>query len=745
MTSQPPGKAWDIYFRLAGVFVFMVVAAVLGYGVGRLVGDPASTAELAEVLEEAERAREGTTGTQAPPVFFFAKGPISEAPETVLDQIGLAARAGVHRHVLTLRLSWDDPPTYRDATDLLHRILEVDAAASLVLNLDLNPPLAWLTEHPTEAYPSSATADATVCVASEEWQHQAGERIAALFKALYAARLQDRIAGVMLSALGDGAWYRPLEGTAPADTEAFRAWLSARYETDAGLQRAWRVPDAFLAKAVIPEAVITTDETHVFFDETEHARVDYLRYASDSVADAITTMAEAVKDAAGPRVEVLVPYGHSFEILSNASGHLALGKVLDGPVDGLVSPVSYYERGLGGAGGFMGPITSAVAHHVQWYVVDDARTGIQRDPLSGELTALGGGMVQDVQSIHKRNFAYAYAYGLGLMWTDPESDGGLYDRRIWGYLSKMRDAYAARATTSQTTPLVGYSPELSSRTPLAIVVDEESRLWQRRDTELNRLLLRESVNHAMQTGVPCEFVLLDDVLEERVKPASVYVFLNAFRLEPARRERLHTLLDRFNSAAIWLYAPGYLDGRGASADNVSATTRIRVRQFEEPTRAGSLLQITPPNWSVNEAPFGEPTVWDPLFYIDDPYADVLAVYTDNDEPSVAMATFEEGWTSILVAEPELPALLLSVLLDVLEAHLFVETTEATAGDVVIVGPNFLGLHAAGNSEKSVRLPWPCDVLDKLNGESLWQQRQTFSLPMRTGDTRLFELQPLRGR
>lgn len=745
MSAPPQGRTWDLYLRVAAVVAFMAVAALLGYGVGMLVGDHGSTAQLAKALEEATRSREAAAGPLAPPLFYFARSPVGETPETVLDEIALAARSGIHRHVLTIRVNWDRARAYTDVIDLIRRVLDADSAASLVLNLDLNPPLTWLTDRPSETVPSTVPGETMVSVASMEWRRQAAASITDLFAALRAAGVQDRIEGVMLSALEDGAWYRTPGQTAGADKEGFRTWLASRYGSDAALQRAWRSPAVSLADADIPEAPAVPDKAPVFFGADEQAHVDFLRYTSESVAEAIEDLSGAVKAAAGPRVQVLVPYGYSFEAVSNASGHLALGRVLASQVDGIVSPVSYHGRGLGETGGFMGPVNSAQARHVSWHIVDDTRTGIQRDPLTGDLTVPGGGLAQDIQNIHRRNFAYAFAHGLGLMWTDAESDGSLYDRRIWGYLATMRDAYAGRAALADDTPMAGHCPAGSATTPVALVIDEESRFWQRRDSDLNRLLLRDTASSIMQTGVPCEFVLLEDVLAERVKPASVYVFLNAFRLLPAERERLHTLLDRFNATAVWLYAPGYLDGREGSAANVTATTRIQVRQFDEPARAGSLLRITPSDWTVDEVAFGEPNEWNPLLYIDDPQADILAVYADSEAPSVALAAFEEGWTSILVAEPALPATVLYVLLELLDQHLYVEYTEATAGDVVIMGPNFAGFHAATHGEKTFRLPWPCDIRDGLNGQNLWQQRQSFSMPMRAGDTRLFALRPLHAR
>ena len=141
---------------------------------------------------------------------------------------------------------------------------------------------------------------------------------------------------------------------------------------------------------------------------------------------------------------ILVPYGYSFESLHSASGHFALELLLESDVTGFISPVSYFDRGLGGVGGMMGPFDSARLRDKQWYIIDDTRTGVERSEDTGEFERIKGIRAEDVYEVQRRNFAMALTYDLGLIWSDPQGEGWLNDEQQWVQFGKLKDIYSKR-------------------------------------------------------------------------------------------------------------------------------------------------------------------------------------------------------------------------------------------------------------------------------------------------------------
>ena len=141
---------------------------------------------------------------------------------------------------------------------------------------------------------------------------------------------------------------------------AFRAWLSERYDDEA-LQAAWADEAITLASASVPDKPASSGTEAVFFElPAERPCADYLEFLSDLTAghDCADSRACQRQGRAGcPRAGA--PYGYSFEVPANDAGHLALRTLMDSCVDGFVSPMSYTNRGVGGTGGFMGPVDSA--------------------------------------------------------------------------------------------------------------------------------------------------------------------------------------------------------------------------------------------------------------------------------------------------------------------------------------------------------------------------------------------------
>lgn len=733
--------------HVAAFLILLVVAIVAGFYLGATPG-PAPSPEISDDVAGVGEppADSAETAPADTPVFFYANTWAGADMKVVAEEVRMAADAGIHRFILTVPLPWaSDPDAVDRAVDVVSRVVDVDAAARVTLRVKLDPPQVWLEEHPDARAETVADAEARVVPASVAWREDAKKALDTLLAGLDEADLAPRIRAFVIACFDEGAW-RLSDGydSSEANTQAFREWLAGRYEDDKALRDAWKDGRATLEKANVPGRPDTNGTDGVFFTLPDDQRqVDYLEFVSSSIPGAIAEFTEHIKSIAGAGTRVLAAYGHSFEVLANDAGHLGLGEALDSGLDGFLSPVSYTDRGLGGAGGFMGPIDSARLHGKSWWLVDDTRTGLARDTATGWNGTVKSVVAEDVYNVQARNFSAALTHGLGMVWADAQGTGQLADPIMWRRFGSMNDAY--RGVGPRLDPAGVQSLDEGLRAPvfqstLAVVVDEAARRYQRLDRDVNAVLLRRGADCALRAGVPTRFYLLRDVLDGRAAPADVYLFLNAFHLTPDERVTLHERFAQRGAAAIWMYAPGYFDGETASAENISATTGLTVKAFDGAAQAGSVCQLSE-RWVRENERFGDERAWQPLFYIDNA-TNVVAKYADSNQTSAAIEFLEAGWTSVYIAEPGLAPSLLREILMILEQPICFRVAANRYYDVTHFGPNLIALHANTTGERLIEFPVFCDVTDLIDPAVGWPNKRSLVLPLRVGETRLLELTPV---
>ncbi len=727
--------------------LLLLFAAVAGYLLGGRTDIPSYEDELAALHRlsrgEGDEARDANGIAARPPLGLWISALPGADPVAVQEQFRLAAEAGVHLCVVAAPapapdLS-DDGAPLREVIDSL---LQANPRARIILRLPLDMTVEWLSGHPDACVYLNGVAHAEPCVASETWRDAAADVLRAA--AAMAKEHEWPIEGYVLECLEGGRWVRTgPEDTGPANTAGFRRWLHERYGTDENLRIAWDRPEASLAAAEIPlasDADGAEPAATLYADRASEPTVDYRRYTAMATAEAIAGLAQALREEIAPEQRILVMYGHVFDAAPGGSQHAALGVLWRSAIDGFISPVSYHDRGLGGTGGFMGPIHSALRRGKSWHLIDDTRTGIARDSVTGEITQLKGLRIEDVYAVQARNYGAALANGIGLLWADSDGTGALIDEAMWTRFGAMADLYA------DTWPQPAWeTPPPETRTTLCVVVDELSRAYQRSYPEFSEDLLYRARDAALSAGVPTAFCLLGDLVDGVAPEAAAYLFLNAFHLNESRRNAVHGWLRDHRSAAIWTYAPGAL-GSGGMEAGIEATTGFPVRRVAQPAYSGSLGALGTP-LIPNGAPIGFVRALDPLFSIDveeDDEAAVLAKYADSGRASIAMRFRPDGWASVYCADPAVTPNVLRQVLSILEEHIYIESNPDQAPDAAYFGPNLIAIHGRGQADRERRLSLPgvFDVTDLLNPEIGWPAKQSFAFSVRFGETFILKLTPV---
>lgn len=740
-----------------GRWVAVAVAIVIGSGLAgwwlaTVTAPDYSPAQVAQDSTPPAAAAEAPAAPSVerytpptPPLYFYARTHRGADLDLVESEMRMAAAAGIHQFIVSAPLAWADDEQIAELARRLDTIPAMDDAARVIIELELDPPQSWLAEHPRDVVMVDGNSLPFACPASLAWQEDVTARLTDLADALSERKF---VTGILLAALDDGEWRLPAEpDTSPANVDGFRQWMATRYVTDEAVRARWEEPGLTLAELNIPAAESGVEEGAAdrpqAVDAAPRSDVawnDYREYVSDVRVDAIVACTKAIK-ATHETLDVWVRYGYTFSASAPASGHFALGRLLLSPVDAIVYPAAAIERGLGGVGGYAGPVNSIIAHGKRCILLDDTFTGLAKNAESGEIERVRGMSYETVSQIHHRNFASALSHGLGLAWVDPEGDGRLHDPELWEQFSHMGDLYRnwyKRRHELETAPVGKQSvPFPPGGAGLAVVVDEKSRAWD--PNSVQGPIVASVVSAALRSGVQIEFLLLDDYLQGIGTDAPAAVFANCFRLDDATRALLHERLAQRGAAAIWLYAPGAMGTTAGDAAGVSATVGMRVERLDE-TPSGSTYAFDS-HWIRAGDTFAGEGVPPPLFCVDDENADVLATFTETNRASVALATTPDGWASIFVAEARLPSELLHEILQLLDIASVSRNYESPVDNAYFLGPHTLALHTNSDGETFLDFGLTYDVHDMTDPAQGWLGKTNLAIPTDEHETRLLTLTP----
>jgi len=670
-----------------------------------------------------------------PPLMVFVNL-VGEKREAGMSIIRRAAQAGVHLVSFVVhRFPWAPPgevPSYRPFEEQIDMILQENPRALLLPRFGLTyVPDWWVRQNPEEMMLYDNGERGYVSVASERWRREAGDALRQLVNHLE-TRYGDHILGYHPCGQNTGEWFydRAWEGLLPSFEKpmenAFRRYLRDRDTTlPTAEQRKAKGKGAFLHPAI------------------QRGLYRFWRFQQEVMVEPLEKFARIIKEETGKRKLVVLFYGYTFELSAlpggpAVSGHLALERLLRCPdVDILCSPISYFDRQAGGAGGFMAPVDSVQLHGKLWLNEDDTRTYLSKpEDNYGRTETLA-----ETLAVHQRNFAHIVTRGAACWWMDLMGAGWLDSAEIWENLVKLVKVYEDILPNRKP-----YQPEM------AVVVDEASLCHLAYGNSITLPLLSQMRYELYRIGAPIGFYLLSDVCSGKVEHAKMYLMLNAFA--PTEKQR-HALkeLTRKGKMVVWFYAPGYIRGHSASAGHIGDLIGIRVVEKEEIPSGTAHTQpvISLRRRGVDlqqQEEFGVKEPHSPGFVVQDASALTLATFTATGEVAVAMKRIGRGW-SVYFGTRRAGVHLLRALAKKAGVHLY------TSDDILMSGNRILAVHATKDTAdhdsqhrsrpseryvKHVDTLRPQTLYDLLTDTVLSEQSSRHELEMRKGETRL--LHPL---
>ena len=648
------------------------------------------------------------------------------------------AQAGVHLYSGWFGLSHcgdmghvaPDAYDYSEYDRTFAAVLATDPDAWFLPHIGMAGPLWWQRAHPEEMSLSEDGTRNPTSFASEFWKRDMGGDLRKLLAHLRRSPYADRIIGYTLfsGATAEwqmwGTWKPSRDDYSPPAIRAFRAFLAKRYGSDAQLRAAWADGAVTLASAELPRGTKRFPPGHQVLRDpaAERQTMDFYEFISTMTADAILHFARIAREATEGKALVGTYYAYlsAHGINQQDSGHLAAQRVFDSPdIDFLMSPPNYRHRHPGGASMFMSATDSLRMRGKLWLDESDHRTFLS-DPSSGYGRA---STLDETLGVFRREFAEVLTKRAAVSWLDLGI--GWFEHPA--ILAEMgREAEVMKQSLPHRKP---FAPEVG------VFVDPESFYWMR-STEANAALVMDQLVTLPQSGAPVDFCLLSDIADARMPDYKLYVFLNAFRVDDARREAIIRKLKRNQATALFVYAPGYFGSGGASLENMRALTGIRIAKDDSEGKPQVLLDAKTAlaqGLSASEPAGAKELTVAPIFYADDPDVLVVGRLVGSQRAGLVVKPMG-GWTSVYSAAITLPPALVRRIARQAGVHVWLETDDALYTD-----GRFLGIHAAADGTKCVRLPFDCQVVDAMNGKRLTVQGQTASLAMKKAETALLEL------
>jgi hypothetical protein len=653
------------------------------------------------------------------------------------------AQAGVHLYCDWFGSSVDsdmghvapDKYDYSQYDRYFAAILDVDPQAYFLPHVGVTGARWWQQSHPDEMCQFENGKKGPTSFASELWRRQMREDLRRLIAYLRKAPYADRIIGYTFfngyTAEWQmwGTWQTSRDDYSVPAMRAFCAFLKNRYQTDLHLQDAWADPGVTLATARMPDwAKRRPEGTQALRDlKTERPAIDFYEFISNMDADALLYVARVVREATQGQSLVGTYYAYltAHGINQQDSGHLAAQRVFDSPdIDFLMSPPNYWYRKPGEACTFMSASDSLRLRGKLWLDESDHRTHLS-DPGAGYGRAAN---LKETLGVFWREVAEVLTKRAAVSWFD--MGGGWFSQPQ--VLANVGRGY--RILQESLPARKRFAPEIG------VFVDPES-FYYMRPTVANGALDLQQVVTMPQSGAPWDFCLLADIGDARLPDYKLYIFLNAFRIDPARREAIHRKLQRNGATALFVYAPGYFAPEGASLANMQALTGIKIGMLDIAYAPQILVAPQDPLAAglVASTPLGfKHLTVSPMFYADDSDARVVGRLLGSTRPGLVVKPMD-GWTSVYSAAMQLPPGLIRNIARAAGVHVWVETDDAIYAD-----NQFVGLHAATDGTKVIHLPAEYQVVNAVSGKPVASNGSTVALPMKKAETILLRLMPAAG-
>jgi len=718
--------------------------------------------------------------------------PWFEHEATAQGQVKLRAEveAGIELHSTCDELDlgaydqfWHGPGQYDFG--LLDRklaaIQQFNPNAHIIIKQYVQAPTWWVKRYPEEqvryasGYEPDHTDDVVIgnfekdgafaSYASPRWIEDVQAMLRALIKHLTANPLARKVIGLNLLNGHAQEWHywgsihELHPDTSPPMTRHFREWLRAKYGNEvARLREAWADPCVSFDTTGVPglEPRIHTQCLHFRDPQREMPVIDYYRCQHELAADVLIRLCQTVKEFSDNRLLAGAYYGYLFHTPWYPDGQsLGLGRVLASPhVDFLAAPANYNDwlsRGVGGDALPRGLPESCKAHG-KLYITESDEGTYKANKVHRPCEAIEN-WGESIANLRKQ-FCQVLIRNTGHWWWDWDAAHGLY----------IHPEHIQALRSFKEIAEISLHLDRRSNSEVAVVFNLDTYYHTAQAVGGPNWDLLDLVPHVLsRSGVPFDLLSLDDIDCAGLPEYKLYIFPDCSFTTAAQRQRIHRTLAARHATALWVYAPGFVDGDRLSTEAMRELTGIRLRAIAATgtqeirltpathplTRdfkpAGSIMRVELPGLGKGndnrvvrcerneDFRFGSRhAILGPTFVVDDAEAAILGHLVSVNAPGLAIKELA-GWHSIYSAAIPTSTALLRRIFKLAGVHCYHERD-----DVLMIGRHFFCFASRDDhGPREVRLPVPTDVYDVFGRQWLATQTDRVTVELKARSTQLY--------
>ncbi|NLF68048.1 MAG: hypothetical protein GX575_03225 [Candidatus Anammoximicrobium sp.] len=431
--------------------------------------------------------------------------------------------------------------------------LAVNPKAKFIFFIDLNTPAWWCRVRGV----GDSFSQLGRVAASDMWRRDTREYLHAVLQHLE-SRHREVIIAYFLACGMTIEWQDFQRGEEGAVRRAaWRQWMIGRGHPD---------------PVDIPPASVRDHVSHGPFRDpaADALAVHYWKFSHELIGSTILYYAAAAQEVIKHRAPLGLCYGYILEHGRNRllyEGHLDFDRVYASPdLDWFISPGSYHDRQVGGASGFMVPISS-IQHHRKGFLMSmDHRT-----PSARSVSLLGravpgheSGFRNEADCIAglRREFSLRLISGISTYWFD--LFGHWFEgQAIFDSIAQMRTLWDRLA-----------QPREESAAQVAVLVDAESMYYLDGRADFYNDLLFKQRYGLYRMGAPFDVFSFADLPTLDLSRYKLVLLPNLFVVDAQRRELLRKQVCTEGRTVVWVYAPGIIADGKYDPSQVEALTGI---------------------------------------------------------------------------------------------------------------------------------------------------------------------------
>ncbi len=534
----------------------------------------------------------------------------------------------------------------------------------------------------------------------------------------------ENIVGYLVVGGDAGEFYWPASFTGGAGgyssgtLRRFRVWLSKKYGSSEVLASAWDSPGTTLENAAIPtpeERFMRSPE--IFLKKKAANVVDFRNYQTDVTAKTVSILLDTVYESSKGNKLVMMYGGYPILFAGKDSPHPSTRiteTLMKNPkLSILMTPNDYVQRRGGDHGANINPYNGSARLNGKMLVSEsDLRTHYY------SINQFGRTLNESEScNVIARCFGYSLTRG-----------GGLEYMAMAGNASYHSEPMMRQIRECAKTGEAALTADNSSIAEVAFFFDEKSLNMATNGIDhFMDDLSWGTYQNSLSMGAPSDFYLLSDINHPELPDYKLYVFINAFKVDPETENNILRKTRRNNATVLWCYAPGYLNG----LETMRQLTGMNLIQENKP----AFFTLTLPKEGhplFRHSSDRYPTYHiAPSFFPDDPAVEVVA--EANHRPALFLRKFKT-WTSVYSLLPPSASLLNSL------CHLSGVHVYTAPGDIFTANKSFLMLHTATAGDKIIQLPFKATMVDAMTGKAMESSQNRIMLPsLPAGVTKIFQL------